>query len=77
MGWNDHVSYREMRCLECGAVSDWEFWDEVGRMRYVGRLGALVGQDATKHGKCPECGSTEGSDMDEDGEPLEMDEDDA
>ena len=68
MGWNDHVCYVEMRCKKCGAESDWEFWDEVGRQRYVGGVGELVGQDATRHGKCPECGSS-------DGEEIEHDED--
>jgi len=60
MGWNDHVEYVEMECLECGETDDWEFWDAIGRERYVGGVGALVGQDATKSGKCPHCGSTRG-----------------
>jgi len=29
-----------MECKNCGAVSDWEFWDEVGRQRYVGGVSA-------------------------------------
>jgi Zn finger protein HypA/HybF involved in hydrogenase expression len=60
MGWNDHVVYCEMRCAQCGAVSDWEFWDRAGRERYIGSVGKLVGQDATRHGKCPKCGSNKG-----------------
>lgn len=60
MGWNDHVSYIEMECLKCGAISDWEFWSDVGQQRYVGRIGELVGQDASKSGRCPDCGSTRG-----------------
>jgi hypothetical protein len=66
MGWNDHVVFIEMRCKKCGVIDDWEFWDEVGRMRYVGAVGKLVNQDATRHGKCPECGSSEGEQTNED-----------
>jgi len=66
MGWNDHVCYVEMECKECGEVDDWEFWDDVGRQRYVGRIGEIVGQDATKHGKCPACGSTNGVEVEDD-----------
>ena len=60
MGWNDHVEYRETQCLKCGVVDDWEYWDVVGRQRYVGAIGEMVGQDATKSGKCPHCGASEG-----------------
>jgi hypothetical protein len=70
MGWNDHVSFIETQCLKCDVVSEWEYWDEIGQRRYVGAIGAMVGRDATKSGKCPHCGSTEGEvveDDDEDG----------
>jgi hypothetical protein len=76
MGWNDHVEFIEMRCKKCGEVSDWEFWDDVGRMRYVGAVGKLVNQDATKHGRCPECGSSEGKPTEEDEEDEEDEEGD-
>jgi len=65
MGWNDHVDYVETECHECGATDQWEYWDAVGQHRYVGRIGALVGKDATKHGKCPHCGSTRGTTVEE------------
>jgi Zn finger protein HypA/HybF involved in hydrogenase expression len=60
MGWNDHVSFIETECLQCGLVSEWEYWDEVGKQRYVGAIGEMVGQDASKPPSCPDCGSTEG-----------------
>lgn len=66
MGWNDHVEVFETECLDCGAVDDWEYWDEVGRERYVGPVGELLGQDATKSGKCPHCGSSRGKIIDDD-----------
>ena len=66
MGWNDHVEYLETECLDCGQVDDWEYWDEVGKQRYVGGVGALLGQDATKSNKCPHCGSTKGRIVEED-----------
>lgn len=69
MGWNDHMETREMHCLDCDETDDWEFWDEVGQDRYVGEVGRVLGVDATKHAKCPHCGSTNG-------EPTEEDEED-
>ena len=60
MGWNDHVEYIETECLKCGEIDDWEHWDEVGKQRYVGAVGELVNQDATKSDRCPHCGSTRG-----------------
>ena len=68
MGWNDHVEFREMECAKCGAVSDWEFWDDVGKQRYIGNIGVLLGVDAGKHGKCPDCGSTQGTPTNDDDE---------
>ncbi len=68
MGWNDHVQVIETECLDCGQIDDWEYWDEVGRERYIGSVGALVGQDATKSHKCPHCGSTNGKVIDEEDE---------
>jgi hypothetical protein len=68
MGWNDHVSHIETQCLKCGIASEWEYWDEVGRQRYVGRIGEMVGQDATRSGRCPHCGSTEGEVIDDEDE---------
>jgi hypothetical protein len=59
MGWNDHVDFCETECLQCGVTSEWEYWDEVGRERYVGAIGEFLGVDATRSGKCPHCGSTE------------------
>jgi hypothetical protein len=38
MGWNDHVEYFETECLDCGEISNWEYWDEVGKQRYVGGI---------------------------------------
>jgi hypothetical protein len=68
MGWNDHVESHETECLSCGEVSDWEYWDRVGQQRYVGRIGEILGVDADRSGKCPNCGSTNGRIVDEDGE---------
>jgi Zn finger protein HypA/HybF involved in hydrogenase expression len=31
MGWNDHVTFAETECLDCGEISAWEYWDEVGK----------------------------------------------
>lgn len=60
MGWNDHVESLETECLDCGEIDDWEYWDEVGRARYSGTIGKKLGVDANRHGKCPNCGSTNG-----------------
>lgn len=65
MGWNDHVEFIAMECLDCGAVDDWEFWDDTGRHRYSGAMGALVNVDVSRHGKCPHCGSTKGEPVEE------------
>jgi Zn finger protein HypA/HybF involved in hydrogenase expression len=66
MGWNDHVSFADTECLECGIISCWEYWDDVGKERYVGAVGQLVNQDATRSDKCPHCGSTKGRIVPED-----------
>jgi hypothetical protein len=60
MGWNDHVEFVETECLGCGAVDTWEYWDDVGKARYVGHIGQLVNVDASTGGKCPSCGSMRG-----------------
>jgi NAD-dependent SIR2 family protein deacetylase len=60
MGWNDHVEFYETECLKCGEVYEWEYWDDVAKQRYVGRVGELLNVDANKSGKCPHCGSTDG-----------------
>lgn len=60
MGWNDHVEYLETECQQCGAVEEWTYWDEVGKIRYVGAIGKMVGQDASQPPHCPHCGATKG-----------------
>jgi ribosomal protein S27AE len=61
MGWNDHVEFLETECLECGETDTWEYWDAVGKTRYVGAIGQMVGQDpANNDRRCPNCGSTKG-----------------
>jgi hypothetical protein len=69
MGWNDHVSFVQTQCLDCGAVDTWEFWDDVAKSRYGGKnklLGKFLGHDDDKSGKCPLCGSTRGKAFDDD-----------
>jgi hypothetical protein len=61
MGWNDHVEQVETECLDCGEVDAWWMWDEVGKQRYVGKVGEMLGVDATKGNRCPHCGSTRGA----------------
>jgi hypothetical protein len=73
MGWNDHVTYAETTCSRCGSTATWEYWDEVGRARYVGQIGRLLGQDASKPPHCPDCGSTEGEIVDADDEWIGWD----
>jgi hypothetical protein len=65
MGWNDHVEFIETQCLDCGEVDDWEYWDCVGRERYVGAVGKLLNVDATRSGKCPHCRSSRGQVVEE------------
>jgi hypothetical protein len=60
MGWNDHVEFREMWCLNCDAVDTWEFWNEIALARYSGGFDKLLGHDASNHARCPRCGSTKG-----------------
>lgn len=60
MGWLKHVEYEERICRNCGEQDTWEFWDVVGRERYVGAVGKLLNQDASRHGRCPHCGSLDG-----------------
>jgi Zn finger protein HypA/HybF involved in hydrogenase expression len=66
MGWNDHMEGYETECLECGAVDDWEYWDEVGVARYSGSIGQMLNVDPAKSGKCPHCGSTKGKIVEDD-----------
>jgi ribosomal protein S27AE len=66
MGWNDHVDYVETECLRCGVIQPWEYWSEVGQQRYVGKIGEMVGVDATKHNTCPKCGWKKGRMVEED-----------
>jgi Zn finger protein HypA/HybF involved in hydrogenase expression len=66
MGWNDHVDYAETECLDCGVTDTWQYWDVVGKSRYVGAIGEMVGQDATKSDQCPHCGSTRGRIVEDD-----------
>jgi hypothetical protein len=66
MGWNDHVDFSETECLDCGAISTWEYWDSVARQRYVGRIGEMLGVDANRSDKCPHCGSTNGRIVEDD-----------
>ena len=65
MGWNDHVDFIEMECDACHEMDTWEFWNEVALARYSGRMGELIGRDATKSGKCPHCGSDKGIPVEE------------
>lgn len=65
MGWNDHVDYRPIECLDCGHEDLWEFWDEVARMRSK-VYDSLLGTDVRKHARCPNCGSANGVEVDED-----------
>jgi Zn finger protein HypA/HybF involved in hydrogenase expression len=74
MGWNDHVEYLEMECQDCGVTDAWTYWDDVGKARYVGRIGEIVGQDASKPPHCPRCGSTNGKIEDDDEDADEADE---
>lgn len=66
MGWNDHVTFVETECLDCGVVSDWEHWDAVGQSRYVGTVGEFLGVNTERSGKCPNCGSDNGQVVEED-----------
>ena len=67
MGHNDHVEYEEMECLSCGAIDIWEFWDDVGRARYTGRIGEMLNVDPEHNDRrCPHCGSTKGKLVEED-----------
>ena len=67
MGWNDHVSFEDTECLDCGEIDTWEYWDDVGKQRYLGAIGQLLNVDANKSGKCPACGSTRGRIVDTEG----------
>jgi hypothetical protein len=64
MGWNDHVDFIEMECLDCGAEDTWEIWNDTARARYGGAnkaLGDFLGHDMEKNdSRCPHCGSTNG-----------------
>jgi hypothetical protein len=65
MGWNDHVDFKETECLDCGVRDTWEFWDDVAKQRYVGRIGQMINRDVSKSDRCPHCGSTRGRPIDE------------
>lgn len=60
MGWNDHVDFVQMECLECGEIDTWECWDSIAKARYGGPLGEKLGHDVNNSGRCPYCGSTKG-----------------
>jgi hypothetical protein len=64
LGWNDHVEFVEMQCLDCGEIDTWEIWNAVARQRYGGanrHLGSVLGHDMEKaDSRCPHCGSTRG-----------------
>jgi hypothetical protein len=64
MGWNDHVEFIETECLACGVIDTWEYWDAVGKARYVGQIGQMLNVDPHKSGKCPACGSARGRQVD-------------
>jgi hypothetical protein len=66
MGWNDHVEYEQMQCQDCGEDDVWEFWDDVAKARYGGRIGQMLNIDLTTDGRCPHCGSTNGKPIEED-----------
>jgi len=70
-GWKDDVEYLLIECEECGLIEDWTYWDEVGKARYIGDVGKLVGQDASKPPHCPHCGSTKGHIVEDDDETWE------
>ena len=68
MGWNDHVSFEETECLDCGAVGTWEYWNDTAKARYGGEnknLGHYLGHDDSNSDRCPYCGSTKGRIIDE------------
>ena len=66
MGWNDHVGFQEMECLDCGRIDTWEFWDDVAKERYSDGLDEFLGHDHRKSDRCPHCGSTNGQAVDGD-----------
>ena len=68
MGWNDHVEFIEMRCLNCGNEETWEIWDDTAKQRYGGDLGLMLGRDIANDRRCPNCGSRHG-------EPIEEEDD--
>ena len=61
MGWNDHVEFIETYCEDCGETDTWEYWNEVAIARYSGSLGKTLGHDVENNKRCPYCGSTNGS----------------
>ena len=66
MGWDNHVEFRETLCNDCGIEEVWEFWTEVAVARYGGELGRKLGHDVENNNRCPHCGSTNGSPIDDD-----------
>ena len=66
MGWNDHVEFAKMKCLNCKKIDIWECWDELAKVRYGGQLGRKLGHDIKYSDRCPHCGSTRGKQIDED-----------
>jgi hypothetical protein len=74
MGWNDHVTFEETECLDCGEIDIWEYWDSTAKVRYGGankELGHKLGHDDSKSDRCPHCGSTRGKFVEEDDESGE------
>lgn len=65
MGWNDHVDFIEMECQDCGEVETWEIWNDTAKARYSGELGTFLNHDVNKSGRCPHCGSTNGTPVEE------------
>ena len=66
MGWNDHIEFIETECMACGETDTWQYWNKVALARYGGPLGVKLGLDASKDGRCPYCGSTDGKQVDPD-----------
>lgn len=66
MGWNDHVEFVQMECQACGDINVWEFWDEIAVARYGNDLGRKLGHDFKQNGRCPNCGSSMGREINDD-----------
>jgi hypothetical protein len=66
MGWNDHVEFVSVQCEQCGEIADWEIWDNVARARYGGSMGKALGHDIEADHRCPYCGGTVGTPVEDD-----------